>query len=89
LDWISGHDGVDGNEKADEEAKEAAKGPDHSSPRRHLPAFLRKGPLPLSISAVKQSQREVTKKRWAQEWAASPRYSHLSKIDPKLLSGSF
>ncbi|KAG2034097.1 hypothetical protein BDR03DRAFT_822678, partial [Suillus americanus] len=41
--WISGHDGVAKNELADQEAKRAADSRSESSPRTHLPPFLRKG----------------------------------------------
>ncbi|KIJ58963.1 hypothetical protein HYDPIDRAFT_50490, partial [Hydnomerulius pinastri MD-312] len=87
VSWISGHDGVEGNEKADDEAKKAAKG--DSSSRARLPSYLRKGPLPLSVSALKQAQHAATAKRWAAMWAKSPRFEHLSKVDPRMLSGSF
>ncbi|KAF9223054.1 hypothetical protein BS17DRAFT_668662, partial [Gyrodon lividus] len=86
--WISGHNRVADNKKADEEAKEATKGSDYSSPKRWLPAYLRKEALPLSISAIKQEQQGTTKKCWVRQWANSPHYHHLAKIDPKLLSGS-
>ncbi|KIJ04479.1 hypothetical protein PAXINDRAFT_30105, partial [Paxillus involutus ATCC 200175] len=62
--WISGHDGVEGNEKADEEAKKAAEGTRHSSPARRLPTFLRRGALPLSASALKQEQKTASNERW-------------------------
>ncbi|KIJ10436.1 hypothetical protein PAXINDRAFT_27103, partial [Paxillus involutus ATCC 200175] len=87
--WISGHNGVEGNEKADEEAKKAAEGTRHSSPARRLPTFLRRGALPLSASALKQEQKTVSNEHWKRMWAKSSRHQHLNKTDPKMLSGSF
>ena len=49
LIWVPGHHDFAPNEKADEEAKKAAKG--DSSDAKLLPSFLRKS-LPLSISVI-------------------------------------
>ncbi|TDL14387.1 hypothetical protein BD410DRAFT_689902, partial [Rickenella mellea] len=51
LMWTPGHCGIEGNEMADDLAKQAALG--HSSNRRRLPRYLRH-PLPASKAAVKQ-----------------------------------
>ena len=87
--WISDHDGVEGNERADEEAKRAANAQQENSPRRRLPIYLRKGTLPSSISALKQAQRTESLARWARMWETSPRYRRTTNTDPKTISGSF
>ncbi|KAG2112530.1 hypothetical protein DEU56DRAFT_704753, partial [Suillus clintonianus] len=87
--WISGHDGVAGNEVADEEAKKAAKSSEENSPKEHLPPYLRKGILPSSVSALKQAQRQESSERWARHWLQSPRFQHTTRIDPRTISGSF
>lgn len=87
LRWISGHEGVEGNEMADLKAKEAARG--KSSPKRRLPAYLRHKNLPISASASKQKFNEVLAERWATAWRASKRYAKLNNLDPSLPSRAF
>ena len=78
VHWVPGHVGFAPNEKADEEAKKAAQG--HSSEAKYLPKFLRK-PLPLSVSALRQSNMTKIKKRWERRWKSSPREDILKSID--------
>lgn len=66
------------NERADELAKEAAKGA--TSDHILLPPFLRKK-LPLSVSAIRQAHTDHLRKRWARSWKTSPRFTLLKSID--------
>ncbi|KZT28259.1 hypothetical protein NEOLEDRAFT_1030252, partial [Neolentinus lepideus HHB14362 ss-1] len=75
------------NELADKEAKRAAKG--KTSATHLLPQILRRKPLPLSVSALKQAYRTRLMKQWKKEWKQSPRYERTAAIDPKLPSKSF
>ena len=50
LAWVKGHNRVDGNARANEEARDAAKG--SSSPEMELPESLHAGPLPTSVAAL-------------------------------------
>jgi ribonuclease HI len=56
VKWISAHSDVIGNERADEEAKQAAQG--MSSPAHLLPPLLRCH-LPHSATALKQNQLQI------------------------------
>jgi hypothetical protein len=66
--WTAGHEGLVGNELADKEAKEAAKG--HTSETKLLPSYLRK-PLLINTSAVKAAYRSKLKKEWQDGWRES------------------
>ena len=70
IGWVKGHSGERGNERADGEAKVAAKG--HSSHVRSLPDFLADGQMPISISAWRQKSDSYLKSKWRVAWAASP-----------------
>ena len=70
ISWISGHDGVTGNNRADKEAKAAAMG--DSSPRHKLLPLLQSDPLPYSSTAAKQHYRSRLANDWRQLWAKLP-----------------
>ncbi|KAG2361320.1 hypothetical protein BDR07DRAFT_1202762, partial [Suillus spraguei] len=82
VHWISGHDRVEGNEKADKEAKKTARNHRENSPTHKLPPFLCKGVLPSSLSALKQAQCQESTKRWNQFWLKSPCYACTIQLDP-------
>jgi len=86
LIWVPGHHDFTPNEKADEEAKKAAKG--DSSDAKLLPSFLRKS-LPLSISAIRQEYTAQLGKRWTRRWKTSPRAKTLRSIDNSAPSKKF
>ncbi|KAJ3874758.1 ribonuclease H-like domain-containing protein, partial [Lentinula edodes] len=52
VTWIPGHCGIEGNERADREARKAAEG--NISAKANLPAYLRNGNLPAMASAIRQ-----------------------------------
>ena len=85
--WTPGHEGIEGNEKADEAAKDAASG--QTSKTKDLPPFLRRKPLPVSISATKQLLKKKMKARWQIEWKTSKRYADANSVDATLPSDNF
>jgi ribonuclease HI len=76
--WCPGHKGIIGNERADVEAKKAAKG--DSSEQRDLPGLL-KQTLPGSVTTKRGVEKAKIWNRWDEEWAKSTRYQRMKRID--------
>ena len=74
VKWTPGHIGIVGNEKVDEEAKNAAR--EGSSLAYNLPAPLRKD-LPRSKSAVQQEFLWKLNLKAQELWKASPRHHKM------------
>ena len=72
--WIPGHKGVQGNERADQEAKKAAKGDVHAPP--NLPRLLRRALLHNRASLQKSFVGRL-KRRYEHQWMRSKRYGRL------------
>ena len=87
IHWISGHDGVHGNERADEEARRAVSV--GSSPESKLPEMLQGHSLPCSLAALCGKFKESLKLRWKAIWVKSPWKGRMDRIDDKLPSHSF
>ena len=85
--WISGHDGVGGNELVDAEAKKAASM--DPSPATVLLAKLRVLELPYSLTPVWNTYRLDLIGQWKIQWGLSPWHKRLDKIDMKLPAGSY
>ena len=86
IRWTAGHEGLEGNELADEEAKEAAKG--HTLETKLLPSYLRK-PLLINPSAIKAAHNTMLKKEWQVGWRESERGRALARIDDTAPSSIF
>ena len=87
IHWVSGHDGVHGNECADEEARRAVS--IGSSPESELPETLQGHTLLCSLAALCSKFKESLKLRWRAMWAKSPQKGRMDRINDKLPSHSF
>ncbi len=86
IRWTAGHEGLEGNELADREAKEAAKG--CTLDTKLLPPYLRK-PLLTNLTAVKATHNESLKSEWRNEWRSAKREKAVAKIDDTTPSNKF
>jgi len=86
IKWVPGHKGVEGNKKADEEAKKVIM--DGSSPADKLPNLLRKK-LPYSKAAMVQAYGEKLKGRAQKAWMTSQWYNKMKKTDPMTPSNKY
>ncbi|TFK16597.1 hypothetical protein FA15DRAFT_552804, partial [Coprinopsis marcescibilis] len=79
IRWISGHDEVEGNERADEEAKKAAKGEGRQVGM--LEKVEKRGiGLLISVSAVKMEYKKSLKERWEEQWNESKRGKRMEEV---------
>jgi len=78
LRWSAGHCGIEGNKKADREAKRAAYS--SSSTAKLLPTFLRK-PLPINPATAKRAYNKSLSSKWKVDWEQSPRGMKMKTLD--------
>jgi ribonuclease HI len=86
MRWVPGHEGVEGNERADEEAKKAAQG--ETSHEWDIPIECR-GVLPISKAAETQRHNAKLNQEARAIFAKSPRAPFALEIDPTMPSAAF
>jgi ribonuclease HI len=86
IRWTAGHEGIEGNELVDREAKEAAKG--CTSDMKLLPCYLRK-PVLTNSSTVKKAHNKSLTKEWQEEWRNLKQGKALTLFDESTPSSKF
>ena len=66
LAWIKAHVGTEGNEQADQAAKEGAVGGSH----------MKETKTPIPWQVAKNKIAEYTPSKWKQKWTSAPQYRH-------------
>jgi len=86
LQWVPGHEGIEGNEKANTEAKRAAEGSHRDQRNKHYQ--LIRG-IPDSKPATRQTLRAKIRKEYGKEFQKAPRYNKAIKYNTRAPSSSF
>ncbi|KAK7012564.1 ribonuclease H-like domain-containing protein [Favolaschia claudopus] len=79
LAWVPGHSNVEGNELADEAAKQAAQGAGDSNPVQGCRLVWTD--LPVSLAAQRATATKRMAKQWETLWKQSRRAMKLASID--------
>ncbi|SCV74574.1 BQ2448_7603 [Microbotryum intermedium] len=80
LQWVPGHVEIDGNELADEAAKEATKATDDESIKQGL-EIERPNTIPASRTALRQHFKTRISQGWAPEWKNGKTGAQRRKLD--------
>jgi ribonuclease HI len=77
IPWVPGHQDIEGNEAADEEAKRAAQGDSSALSKPLLPLH----DLPISVAALKAARKKLVARQRGAEWETSRVGKRIAQVD--------